>query len=67
MELYEEILRSLDAERIVALACYDALRRIRSILTDERLRDPECFQQIEEIVNVFESLGSDGGGRHDFG
>ena len=35
-------------------------------LMDGRLDDPACFLRIEEIVNIYEELGSDGGGRHGF-
>ena len=69
MELYQEILRHIladekiqvsfpeltdsDSTKIVELECYRALRKIKAIL--------------EEIVCVFEDLGSDCGSRHDFG
>ena len=33
---------------------------------DDALSDPECFQKIEAIVQVFEDLGSGCGSRHDF-
>ena len=36
-------------------------------LEDDSLEDSECFYRIEEIVCVFEGLGSDCGSRHDFG
>ena len=41
-----------------------ALERIREILADNALTDFEC---VEKIVIVMESLGLDGGDRHDFG
>ncbi|MGI6263852.1 MAG: hypothetical protein ACOYJY_00070 [Acutalibacteraceae bacterium] len=47
--------------------CYRALERIKAILEDENPEDAECFEQIEEIVCVLESIGSNGGVRHDFG
>ena len=47
--------------------CYQALQKIREILDDDSLDDPECFERIEEIVCVFEEIGSNGGSRHDFG
>ena len=69
MELYQEILHHIladekiqvsfpeltnsDISKIVELECY--------------LEDSECFYRIEEIVCVFEDLGSDCGSRHDFG
>ncbi len=48
-------------------ASCQALCQIQNILRDGSLSDPECFRQIEEVVRCFETLGSDGGGRHDFG
>ena len=82
MELYQEILCHVlanekvqvsfpelvntDATKIVELECYKALGKIKSILENDTLADSECFQQIEEIVCVLESLGSGGQGRHDF-
>ena len=78
MELHQEILRHMladgkiqvsfpeltnsDSTKIVELECYRALRKIKAILEDS-----ECFYRIEEIVCVFEGLGSDCGSRHDFG
>lgn len=47
--------------------CMAALGRIREILADDRLEDPECFDRIERIVCEMESLGLDCGTRHDFG
>lgn len=82
MELYQEILRHILADekiqvsfpeltdsgitKIVELECYMALRKIKAILEDDSLEDSECFYRIEEIVCVFEGLGSDCGSRHDF-
>ena len=82
MDLYKEILAhalaqegitvsipSLDmnAAQIVEGKCYRALQQIKSIIADEALDDEMCFEKIEEIVRVFEQLGSTGDGRHDFG
>lgn len=77
MELYEEILLhclkesqnllSLNAAQIVHDQVYEALRKIKMILEQDHLSDQECFCRIEEIVRVYEELGSDGGNRHDFG
>lgn len=53
------------AELMKSTAC-QALEKIRRVLMDGRLDDPACFKRIEEIVRIFEELGSDGGGRHDF-
>lgn len=36
-------------------------------MKDDDLEDDECFIKIEEIVRLFEGLGSGGGNRHDFG
>lgn len=77
MELYHKILaeyfaeygnldEKINAAEIVCDRCYQALCRIRQILDDDSLEDPECFRRIEEIVNTLEKLGIDGGGRHDF-
>ena len=43
-----------------------ALEDIRKVLDDDRLDDPNCFWRIEEIVRIYESIGSNGGSRHDF-
>lgn len=82
MELYGEILAKVlaerevkvtfsgtevDAKEIVELECYRALQRIKAVIEDDSLNDSECFAKIEEIVCVFEELGSSGGARHDFG
>lgn len=57
----------LDAKNWVEMESFHALVKIKSILEDDSLRDDECFQKIEEIVCVFEDLGSGCGSRHDFG
>jgi hypothetical protein len=82
VELYKEILAhvlektsiqvvfsnlEIDAEKIVEQECYKALKKIKAIIEDDSLDDPECFQKIEEIVCTFEDLGSGGSLRHDFG
>ncbi len=75
MELYQQIFASCigvtidtqTAKEIVAGGSYKALEKIRAILADDALSDAECFRKIEAIVCVLEELGSDGGGRHDFG
>ena len=81
MELYKEILAKLlesfeinitftgldiNAEKIIELKSYTALNKIKSIIEDNSLSDPECFTTIEEMICVFEDLGSGGGCRHDF-
>lgn len=82
MELYKEILAQIlsqqnveiifpdlhmDAKQIVEMECYKALQKIKAIIEDDSLGDNDCFKKIEEIVCVFEGIGSSGGGRHDFG
>lgn len=47
--------------------CFQAIKRIKAILDDDTLDDPECFYKIDEIVCALEELGSNGGSRHDFG
>ena len=82
MELYKEILAhalayeqlnihfptlKLNAAEIVEGECYKALQKIKAIIENDALDDAECFERIEEVVCVFEEMGSSGGGRHDFG
>ena len=59
----------LDSEAAECLEreCFAVLGKIRKILADDTLDDPECFERIEKIVCELESLGLDCGGRHDFG
>lgn len=81
MDLYIEMLREVLYKETVQVTfpnltvnqtellnsiAYRALRKIRDIVRDDSLRDEECFKQIEAIVCVLESIGSDGGNRHDF-
>ena len=54
-------------EELVEMKCYSLLLKIRDIIHDESLDDPECYQKIEEIIRIFEATGSGGGVRHDFG
>ena len=42
-------------------------RHAQAVIQDDSLADSECFMKIEEIIAVFEILGSGGGLRHDFG
>ena len=58
---------SFDLANIVEGKSYMALQKIKAIIEDDSLKDEECFKQIEEIVCVFEAIGSNGGIRHDFG
>lgn len=82
LELYKEILikamenknvnvafegLEINSTEIVQMECYRALYEIKTIIEDDSLEDSECFMKIEEIVCIFEALGSDCGSRHDFG
>lgn len=80
MELYKELLlqilreenvqisfNNLNLDRLLESACYRTLCRIKEIIEDDTLEDPECFMKIEEIVCALEEAGSGGGIRHDFG
>ena len=81
MELLEDILyaiiktggveirlpENLDVEKLFSNVCYRALEQIRCVLAEPRNSDESCFIKIEEIVRVFEEMGSDCGTRHDFG
>ncbi len=81
MDLYKEIIvrvlekenvnvtfpnLKMSMEEIVEVECYKALQKIKAIIEDDSLEDNECFMKIEEIVCLFEDLGSDGGIRHDY-
>ena len=61
------VLNDTEKVEIVKDRCYQALEEIRGILADDTIDDEGCFYRIEEIVRVFEKIGSNGGGRHDFG
>ena len=82
MELWKEILvkvlensgvhvavpsLQLSVAEIIEKESYRALCKINDIIKDDALSDTECFEQIEQIVSVFEEMGADTGGRHDFG
>lgn len=56
----------MSPSELVEMKCYMALRDIKKILEDDTLEDKECFGKIEEIVHIFEGMGSDCGTRHDF-
>ena len=58
---------NLNPEDFVHDTAYQAIRQIKLILEDDQLDDSECFWRIEQIVRVFEELGSNAGNRHDFG
>lgn len=61
----DEEKQSLLGELMKDAAC-QALEKIRGVLDDDRLDDQECFSRIEEIVKIYEEIGSDAGTRHDF-
>jgi len=82
MELYHEILADalsrehivvsipalqLDAAQLVESKSYQALQKIKAVIQNDSLDDPECFVRIEEIIRILEETGSSGGNRHDFG
>lgn len=66
-DLKTEIPICVDVTKVINDVCYKTLVAIRDVLDDRTLNDRECFNKIEEIVSLYESLGSDGGSRHDFG
>ncbi|SCI77395.1 Uncharacterised protein [uncultured Clostridium sp.] len=76
-ELYEDILEELaaiiieklrvDPADLIELASYRALQNIQAIVRDDSLDDVQCYHRIEKIICTLEDLGSDGGGRHEFG
>ena len=57
----------IDAQKIVQMECHKTLKKIKEIVEDESLDDPECFRRMEEILVLFDEIGADDGGRHDFG
>jgi len=61
----DESLLSLNSGIVdkINMKCVNALNEIRLIIIDDNLNDFEC---VEKIVSKFESIGSDGGNRHDF-
>ncbi len=61
----DEIL--LNLKKLVHNKCYEAIEKIKKVIEDDSLDDPECFMRIESIICILEDMGSDGGNRHDFG
>jgi len=53
-----------DMTKLFTDTCYMALAEIHKIISDDELDD---FQCVEQIIQIFERIGSDGGNRHDFG
>lgn len=64
---FEITFPGVDVNKLMEQICYQTLERIKGILEDDTLEDPECFERIERIVEEFEAIGSTGGSRHDFG
>ena len=60
-------LEDKEFDGLLESTCYQALCKIKGILEDDSLADPDCFEKIEAIVCVFEDIGSGCGNRHDFG
>lgn len=64
-----EVLKYMGAERFSSIVHSDAVQvldQIQSVLDDDSLDDPECFQKIEAIVTAFQRYGLPVA-RHDFG
>ena len=69
-EYYIETVVPLLEEKLKEIAemkCCRALQKIKAVVENDSLDDPECFMKIEEIVRALEEIGSNGGNRHDFG
>ena len=74
-ELLEEAIRTrdyhekdqVDLESLAKEICVITLSEIQSVLADETLDDPACFEKIEAIVQIFEAHNLSAGFRHDFG
>ena len=58
---------NMKVEEMMEMICYQALQAIKRILEEDELEDEECFDRIEKIISVFETLGSGIYDRHDFG
>lgn len=56
---------NVNPSEVLEMQCYKALSKIKLILEDETLNDAECFDKIEEIICVFEELGTHSIYRHD--
>lgn len=54
-----------DMTEMVEAISFQALKRIKEIIDDPTLCDPECYRKIEEIIQVYETLGCRDGIRHD--
>ena len=65
MELYQKTLlqkfihdqsMDFDPEKIILNECYQALLKIKSIVEDERLDDPECFFESSRLYKRLKKL-----------
>lgn len=54
------------SDDFVEIRCYNILMKIKEVLEDDDIDDPECFLRIEKIVCIFEENGMQCGNRHDF-
>ena len=64
-----EYMTNYESEKLLSAINSEAskiLQDVQTILDDDRLDDPECFQKIEAIVSVFHQHGLSTS-RHDFG
>ena len=61
------LLQNLNFEEIIEKECYKTLNKIVEIIRNDEIEDDDCFNKIEKIVCLFESMGIDCLGRHDFG
>ena len=61
LEIHREVIGEIEKE------CMEVLKRIQTILADDSMEDPECFERIEQIVCAMESIGLNCGSRHDYG
>ena len=57
---------TLSPKELIEMKSYQALEKIRDIIADDSLDDPECFMKIDEIVRLFWEMGGGYCSRHDF-
>lgn len=63
---YLEVLGCSPVPDVVESRALDTLARVKAVLDNNALDDPDCFHRIEAIVEVFYSSGLSTS-RHDFG
>ena len=56
-----------DIPAIIHDKCYATLQKIKAVVQDDSLSDPDRFDRIEAIVRALEDAGINPGARHDFG